>query len=815
MRRLAPPHDQVMREVCSLLRGSVTRVVLCGVVLLVSGHAPLAATSLNWEQIGPGLEVNAVAVAPATGDTILTSAFLGYTRQAYRTDDGGHTWLPVPGLAGIYDIVVDPRRPALMYAVGGAVSASRDGGVTWEPRTGDIGATVITLDPSNGRRLYAGTTSGRIFRSGDWGSTWSEIGVNPPLGLHEEVSDIVVDPSDSSIVFVSTFEHESDGTGVYKTEDSGATWQWLGWPGEEGVPPGRIWYVSRLHVSAVDPRRLIAGSGVYNFGVTGAIYETTDRGANWNSLSVSGVPDITYLTTLALEPLSLRHDTVFLGMDHWGGPDELYYSLDSGRGWRTLVDEVLDDSEHGLDIATDDSMRVYYTTGSGIVRSSIPSEPSIVYAGCTVDDSAGGNGDGHVDPGETVSLDVELRNLFGGASAVSATLSTHDVFVSVTQHSSDYPDLVWGESAVSLTPYEFEVDLARPPGPLEFALDILAEGFSASETFFVEPRVLLVDDDDFDDYEAVYQQSLEDNHLAYSTWHVVPDGAVTADLLAENDAVVWFTSGMQPGVRGTTLNAEEEDLLSDYLDQGGRLFLSSQDYLGQSPGGRTDFATQYLHVDGYFMDTSKPGVAGLPGDPIGDGLVFDPLDYPFSNLSDSVFPDSLAARVMNVVPGMAAAAIRYPAEVDTASFRTVFFAFPFEAVPEGGEPPCTRATLMRRIIEWLVPEGGLVPTGVADQPETAGAVGGPILLCSPNPARGSVHLDVTSPDGRGDVLVTIYAVDGRRVWGSCVQARGSGGTASVTWDGRTEAGIRAASGVYLVRASAGGRHTYGKVVLLE
>ena len=237
MRRLAPPHDQVMREVCSLLRGSVTRVVLCGVVLLVSGHAPLAATSLNWEQIGPGLEVNAVAVAPATGDTILTSAFLGYTRQAYRTDDGGHTWLPVPGLAGIYDIVVDPRRPALMYAVGGAVSASRDGGVTWEPRTGDIGATVITLDPSNGRRLYAGTTSGRIFRSGDWGSTWSEIGVNPPLGLHEEVSDIVVDPSDSSIVFVSTFEHESDGTGVYKTEDSGATWQWLGWPG--ATPPSR------------------------------------------------------------------------------------------------------------------------------------------------------------------------------------------------------------------------------------------------------------------------------------------------------------------------------------------------------------------------------------------------------------------------------------------------------------------------------------------------------------------------------------------------------------------------------------------------
>lgn len=815
MTHLAPSRSGTMREVCPLHRGRAARIVLCGLVLLALWKAPVAAGALGWEQIGPSLEVNAVAVAPATGDTILTSAFLDYARQVYRSDDGGESWLQLPGLAGIYDIVVDPRRPSLVYAVGGVVSASRDGGVVWEPRTGDIGAKVITLDPSNGRRLYVGTTDGRVFRSEDWGSTWSDIGVSPPLGLHEEISDIVVAPNDSSVVFVSTFEYESGGTGVYKTEDSGVTWQSLGWPGEEGHPPGRIWCVSRLHISAVDPQRVIAGSGDYNFGVTGAVYETAEGGANWNSLSVSGIPDITYLTTLALEPLSLRHDTVFLGVDHWGGPDELYYSLDSGRGWRMLVDEVLDDSEHGLDIATDDSMRVYYTSGSGIVRSSIPSEPSVVYAGCVVDDSVGGNGNGLVDPGETVSLDVELQNLIGEASSVSATLSTHDVFVTVTHRTSDYPDLVWGESAASLIPYEFEVDPARPAGPLEFVLEILADNFSATEAFFIQPRILLVDDDDFGPYEAIYEGSLEDNHLAYSTWHVVPDGAVTADLLAENDAVIWFTSGMRPGVRGTTVSTEEEALLSGYLDEGGRLFLSSQDYLGQSSGGLTDFATQYLHAEGYFMDTSKPGVAGLPGDPIGDDLVFDPLDYPFDNLSDSVFPDSLAARVMNVVPGMAPAAIRYPAEVSTSGFRTVFFAFPFEAVPEGGEPPCTRATLMKRIIEWLVPEGGLVPTGVTDHHEQPGTAGHPVLNCSPNPARGAVHLDVTSLAGCGDVVVTIYAVDGRRVWGPRVAARDSGGTASVTWDGCSEAGIRAASGVYLVRASAGGHQTCGKIVLLE
>jgi photosystem II stability/assembly factor-like uncharacterized protein len=794
-------------------------------VLLLLGVVPVAAGSLSWEQIGPDLEVNVVAVAPATGDTILASALLNRTRQAYRTADGGASWSPVPGLAGIYDIVVDPRRPSFMYAIGGGVSVSRDGGVTWEPRTANIGAIVIALDPVDGRRLYVGTrrageTHASVFRSENWGSTWSDIGVNLPLGSSDDISDIVVDPTDSSTIFVSTFDYETGGTGVYKTEDSGATWEWLGWPGEEGVPPGCIWQVSRLHISAVDPQRLIAGSGTFNFVGTSAIYETADGGGTWNTLCVSGVPDITYLTTLALEPLSLRHDTVFLGAYQWFGPGpvQLFYSLDSGRGWSPLVEEVPADYEHGFDIATDDSMRVYYTTNSGIVRSSVPREPSIVYAGCVVDDSAGGNGNGQVDPGEAVSLEVELRNLFARASVVSATLSTDDVFVSVTQQTSAYPDLVWGGSATSLTPFGFEVDPARPPGPLEFTLEIVATGFSAAETFFVEPRILLVDDDDFGPYEAdaVYEQSLEENHLAYRTWHVVPDGAVTADLLAGQDAVIWFTSEVQPGVPRTTLSPEEEDLLSGYLDGGGRLFLSSQDYLSESPvGGVPDFATRYLHVNGSFKDTHKPGVAGLPGDPIGDGLTFNPLEYPFGNRSDTVFPDGLAAKVMNVVPGPGAAAIRYPAQVDTSAFRTVFFAFPFEAVPEGGEPPCTRATLMRRIVEWLVPEGGLVPTGVADQPQAAGTVGGPTLFCSPNPARGSVRLDVASPGDRGDVRVTIYSIGGRRVWGPCIAGRTSEGTASVTWNGCSEAGIRAASGAYLVRASAGGRSTYGKFVLIE
>jgi photosystem II stability/assembly factor-like uncharacterized protein len=774
---------------------------------------------MTWEQIGPDLEVNVVAVAPATGDTVLVSAFEAATRQLYRTADGGASWSPVAGLLGVTDIEIDPRRPCLAYAAayfpGGSVLKSEDGGVTWTEVAADNWARVLSLDPSDGRRVYTGTAYGRVLRSSDWGATWVDIGVNPPLWLDDDISDIAVDPSDSSTIFVSTFDYESGGTGIYKTEDSGATWQSLGWPGEEGTPPGPIWYVSRLHASADHPGRLIAGAGVYNFGVTGAIYETVNGGADWNSLSVSGIPDITYLTTLALESLVLRHDTVLLGVDHFGGPDEIFYSIDSGRGWRVLVEGILDDSEHGFDIATDDSQRVYYTTGAGIVRSSTLHDPSIVYADHVIDDAAGGNGDGHVDPGEAISLDIELRNLFGHARGVSATLSTPDVFITVTQPYSGYPDLVWGSFGASLAAYEFEVDLSRPPGPLEFTLEIAAEGFSTTEVLFIDPRILVVDDDDFGLYESSYTEALEENHLAYDLWSIVPDGPVTAELLGDYDVVVWFTSAMHPGMRGTTLSADEELLLAQYLDDGGRLLLSSQDYLAETSGSPLSaFATDYLHLAGRFEDTSKPGVAGVPGDPIGDGVYIATLDYPFDNLADTVFPDSLAATVLAVEPGVGGAAVRFPSVPDSSSFRTVFLAFPFEAIPEGGSAPNDRGTIIRRAIEWLVPEGGLVPTGVPDEHTYSSEHEGIVVHCSPNPSHGPVRLSIESRRGAiGEARVTVYDIAGRRVWESHAQCGRSG--ASVDWDGCDGSGNRVSSGVYLVRVSAGGESCHAKVVQLR
>ncbi len=96
--------------------------------------------------------------------------------------------------------------------------------------------------------------------------------------------------------------------------------------------------------------------------------------------------------------------------------------------------------------------------------------------------------------------------------------------------------------------------------------------------------------------------------------------------------------------------------------------------------------------------------------------------------------------------------------------------------------------------------GGLVPTGVGDTPAPLALHLQPNV---PNPFGQSTRIDfdLTQTD---DVNIGVYDVTGRRV-ASLVRGRLGSGPHSVTWDGRSENGGRAPSGVYwcVLKTSAG------------
>jgi hypothetical protein len=337
-----------------------------------------------------------------------------------------------------------------------------------------------------------------------------------------------------------------------------------------------------------------------------------------------------------------------------------------------------------------------------------------------------GNGDGEVDPGETCDLTIVLRNLGSEeATEVSGDLSSSDPYVTITTSSSEYPDIPSGGTASPVVPYRFTAEPDCSLGHVvTFVFQISAAGpYSATESFDLtigKKSVILVDDDGGESYETYFVSALNSLGIAYDVWEYDLLGPPSDSMLGSYKVVVWTTANDygSPG-NPSTLTAEDQANLQACLDNGGKLFLSSQDLLYDN--APTDFITNYLHVDGHTDDQTINSVAGVLGDAISSGMNIS-LSYPFAGLPDYIVPGSDAAGIfyrtgksspisregLFASPALQAGgsdqtnycALRYPA-TGTADYQIVFFAFPFEAIPQGAKDPNNAETVMGRIMDWF------------------------------------------------------------------------------------------------------------------
>jgi uncharacterized repeat protein (TIGR01451 family) len=200
--------------------------------------------------------------------------------------------------------------------------------------------------------------------------------------------------------------------------------------------------------------------------------------------------------------------------------------------------------------------------------------------------------------------------------------------------------------------------------------------------------VLLVDGARFYHVEDRYQSALEQAGIAYDYTRVKdvwPYAVPMSETLVMYPMVVWYTAydWYMP------LDEDQESRLVGYLDQGGRLLLSSQDYLFY--GHSHALARDYLGVIDYYEDLTTTVALGEPLHPIGWGISPSTLTYPYGNNSDSVIPAPGAQTAFRGQRG-------YPAALTHAGdgWRTAFSAFPFEAFP-----PDNRETVLARTVGWL------------------------------------------------------------------------------------------------------------------
>ncbi len=224
---------------------------------------------------------------------------------------------------------------------------------------------------------------------------------------------------------------------------------------------------------------------------------------------------------------------------------------------------------------------------------------------------------------------------------------------------------------------------------------------SITRTTKTPAPVLLVDDDRWYSFAEEYQTALEANNIPYDYWYVpkswsgpVPPSP-PLDTLQMYPMVVWYTAydWYQP------LTSMEEDRLVAYLDGGGRLFFSSQDYIYNLPDHEpNDFAAAYLGVLDHTEDYSSTQISGYPGSLVGHGLGPYPLTFPlgYANWTDALTP-TITARGATVGQAEQTNSVSLAGiGPNNEAWHTNFLAYGPELLTD-----THRARLLQRSLGWL------------------------------------------------------------------------------------------------------------------
>ena len=232
-----------------------------------------------------------------------------------------------------------------------------------------VGAVGVPQQPSV---FYIGVNNGGVWKTTDYGRTWSPIFDDQPTG---SVGDVAVAPSNPNTIYVASGEgiQRPDlgiGNGVYKSIDAGKTWINTGL--NDGQQIGSI---------IIDPnnenRVLVAVLGhPYGPNSERGVYRTKDGGKNWervlykdeNTGAIQVVFDPKNSDILYADLWAARQGPWENGA--WQGAESgLFKSSDGGNTWKKLT-KGLPTVEQGLGrigfcVAPSDPNRLYATVDAG------------------------------------------------------------------------------------------------------------------------------------------------------------------------------------------------------------------------------------------------------------------------------------------------------------------------------------------------------------------------------------------------------------------------------------------------------------------
>lgn len=241
------------------------------------------------------------------------------------------------------EILVDPGDASnntwYVASVGGGVWKTDDAGTSWRQLTDEVPnlpISALVQAPSNPDILYAGTgesfysvdviNGNGILKSTDRGETWTQLASTLDDYRFNNISRILVSPTDANLVLASATVGRYKGayeptSNIFRSTNGGASWSVVHTETGTGV--------------FGDPRILQLVEDPYNFNVQyacvygGGIRKSTDAGLTWTTIN-NGITNLSGRFELAVSTINTNY---LYASSQGSGHAELWVSWNGGSTW--------------------------------------------------------------------------------------------------------------------------------------------------------------------------------------------------------------------------------------------------------------------------------------------------------------------------------------------------------------------------------------------------------------------------------------------------------------------------------------------------
>ena len=244
-----------------------------------------------------------------------------------------------------------PSQPNVFYIaqVNGGVWKTDDYGRTWTPifddqPTGSVGS--IAVAPSDPNVIYAGSGEGLqrpdlsvgdgLYKSVDAGKTWTHLGLRDG----QQIPQIAVDPRDANRILVAVAGHPygpNAERGIFRSTDGGQTFEKVLYKDQNVGGADVLFDPTNPDVAYAglwEARQGPWENGAWN-GNGGGVYKSTDNGKTWRQLS-GGLPDNIIQANLAIAPS--KPNRLFASVAISPGL-VIYRSDDAGETWTKITND--------------------------------------------------------------------------------------------------------------------------------------------------------------------------------------------------------------------------------------------------------------------------------------------------------------------------------------------------------------------------------------------------------------------------------------------------------------------------------------------